>query len=74
MTKPGCRSSKKAKGMVARHGLAQREVPLEEGARLAVVSALTGATTTPQMFVDGKLIGGSEAIAQWLGQSDLKAA
>ena len=74
LTKPGCRFCKKAKELLHDHGLAYSEVPLEDRARLAVVSALTGATTTPQMFVDGKLIGGSEAIAQWLGQSDLKAA
>ena len=74
LTKPGCPFCKNAKDLLHDHGLAYSEMPLEDRVRLAVVSAITGATTTPQMFVDGKLIGGSEAIAQWLGQTELKAA
>ncbi|TAK67312.1 MAG: glutathione peroxidase [Betaproteobacteria bacterium] len=74
LTKPGCPFCKRAKDLLHEHGLAYSEVPLEDRVRLAVVSAITGATSTPQMFVDGKLIGGSEAIAQWLGQTELKAA
>jgi glutaredoxin-related protein len=46
---------------------------LEDRVRLGIASAITGATTTPQMCVDGKLIGGSEVIAQWRGQSNLNA-
>lgn len=74
LTKPGCPFCKKAKDLLHDHGLAYSEVPLEDRVRLRIVSAITGAKTTPQMFVDGKLIGGSEAIEKWLGQRERKAA
>ncbi|MBE0615799.1 MAG: glutathione peroxidase [Burkholderiales bacterium] len=74
LTKPGCPFCKKAKDLLRDHGVAYSEVLLEDRLRLAVVSAITGATTTPQMFADGKLIGDSEAIAQWIGQTERKAA
>jgi glutaredoxin-like protein len=74
LTKPGCPFCKKAKDLLHDYGFAYSEVPLEDRVRLRIVSAITGATTTPQMFVDGKLIGGSEAIEKWLGQRERKAA
>ena len=66
LTKPGCPFCKKATDLLDTKGLTYREVPLEDRVRLCIVSALTGATTTPQLFADGKLIGGSDAIAQWV--------
>jgi peroxiredoxin len=74
LSKPGCAFCQSAKDLLSAHGLAYVEVPLEDRVRLRVVSAITGATTTPQMFVDGELIGGSEAIEQWLAQRERKAA
>lgn len=67
LTKPGCPFCRQAKDLLQEHGLAYSEVALDDRVRLRVVSAITGATTTPQMFVDAKLIGGSDAIALWLG-------
>lgn len=74
LTKPGCPFCKNAKDLLHEHGLAYTEVPLEDRMRLRVVSAITGATTTPQMFVDGKLIGDFEAIAQWIEKPERKSA
>jgi glutaredoxin-like protein len=74
LTKPGCSFCKRAMDLLREHGLAYTEVPLEDCVRLDIVNAITAATTTPQMFVDGKLIGDSDAIAHWVGQSGLKAA
>ena len=67
LTKPGCPFCRQAKDLLQQHGLAYSEVELDDPVRLRVVSAITGATTTPQMFFDAKLIGGSDAIVQWLG-------
>ena len=53
--------------------MAYSEVALDDRVRLRVVSAITGATSTPQMFVDAKLIGGSDAIVQWLEQVGQRA-
>jgi glutaredoxin len=36
--------------------------------------AVTGATTVPQVFIDGKLIGTSEALAEYLGNQQVAVA
>jgi glutaredoxin-like protein len=74
LTKPGCPFCKEAKDLLEENGIAYSEVPLGDRDRLRVVSALTGATTTPQVFVDGRLVGGTDALRKWLGQAERKAA
>jgi len=74
LTKPGCPFCQEAKDLLRAQGLAFSEVPLEDRVRLRVVSALTGATTTPQVFVDGRLLGGTDALKGWLGSGERKAA
>jgi glutaredoxin len=35
---------------------------------------MTGATTAPQVFVDGRLVGGSEQLEEWLRTRSSAAA
>ena len=66
-TKEGCPFCARAKDMLQERGLSYEEVVLGKDATTRSLRAMTGATTVPQVFIDGKLIGGSEALADYLG-------
>lgn len=66
-TKEGCPFCARAKDMLQERGLAYEELVLGKAATIRSLRAMTGATTVPQVFIDGKLIGGSEALADYLG-------
>ena len=65
-TKPGCPFCARAKADLKTHGLDYEEIVLGENITTRSLRAVTGATTVPQVFVDGKHIGGSEALANYL--------
>lgn len=67
--KVGCPFCAKAKQMLKDHGFDYEEIVLGRDATLRSLRAVTGATTVPQVFIDGKLIGGSEELASFLGVS-----
>ena len=67
--KMGCPFCAKAKQMLKDRGFDYEEIVLGRDANLRSLRAMTGATTVPQVFIDGKLIGGSEALASFLGVS-----
>ncbi|WDE00659.1 glutathione peroxidase [Thalassomonas actiniarum] len=67
-TKPGCPFCKKAKELLTEQGLAFEEIVLGKDASLTSLKAISGNETVPQVFIGGKLIGGSEALAQHFGQ------
>lgn len=64
-TKVGCPFCAKAKQMLSNHGLDYEEIVLGQNVTLRSLKAMTGATTVPQVFIDGRLIGGSEAVASY---------
>jgi glutaredoxin-like protein len=64
--KVGCPFCARAKEMLKQHGLEYEEIVLGRDVTMRSLRAMTGATTVPQVFVDGKLIGGSEALASYL--------
>ena len=66
ITKPGCPFCQKAKDMLNEKGLAFEEVQLGRDATLTSLKAMSGAETVPQVFIAGKHIGGSEALADHL--------
>ncbi|MBD2459776.1 glutathione peroxidase [Oscillatoria sp. FACHB-1407] len=66
-TKVGCPFCARAKTMLQEHGLEYEEIVLGKDATIRSLKAMTGATTVPQVFINGKLIGGSEALATYLG-------
>ncbi|MCL1466334.1 glutathione peroxidase [Argonema galeatum] len=65
--KVGCPFCARAKAMLKDHGLDYEEIVLGKDVTTRSLRAVTGAITVPQVFIDGKLIGGSEALAAYLG-------
>jgi len=66
-TKMGCPFCAKAKALLSKNGLDYEEIVLGREITTRTLRAMTGATTVPQVFIDGKLIGGSEALESYLG-------
>lgn len=67
--KVGCPFCARAKEMLKKHGIEYEEIVLGENATMRSLRAMSGAMTVPQVFIDGKLIGGSEALASHLGEA-----
>lgn len=65
-TREGCPSCAKAKALLDAEGYDYAEVPLPHTVRSRVVGAVTGAGTVPQVFVNGRHIGGYEALEAWV--------
>ena len=66
LTREGCPFCIKAKHMLKDAGIDFVEVPLPHTIRSKALGAIAKAQTVPQVFVGGKLIGGSEALAIYL--------
>jgi glutathione-dependent peroxiredoxin len=66
-TKVGCPFCARAKDILKANGLDYEEIVLGKDVTTRSLKAVTGATTVPQVFMDGKLIGGSEELADHLG-------
>lgn len=64
--KVGCPFCASAKEMLKEHGLDYEEIVLGKDVTTRSLRAVTGATTVPQVFIDSKLIGGSEELATYL--------
>lgn len=62
--RPGCIHCERTKQLLDKAGLAYDELPASPR-RLRAVS---GKSTTPQVFIDGKHIGGADELEVWLGQ------
>ncbi|MES2639573.1 MAG: glutathione peroxidase [Myxococcota bacterium] len=62
-TKPGCGHCARAKAALTEKGLTYAELPTSP----RILRALPGARTTPQVFVDGKHIGGADELVSWIG-------
>mmetsp|Transcript_16239 Transcript_16239/g.19361 ORF Transcript_16239/g.19361 Transcript_16239/m.19361 type:complete len:241 (-) Transcript_16239:556-1278(-) len=67
-TKEGCSFCKKAKELLTGKGLGYEEVVcgLNGSVSLAALRAVADAVTTPQVFMNGKLIGGYDDLAKFL--------
>ena len=64
-SKPNCPYCKKAKQLLTEKGLTFDELEVGKTISLANLKALSNADTVPQVFIDGQLIGGSEALAAY---------
>ncbi|MEL7034153.1 MAG: glutathione peroxidase [Cyanobacteria bacterium J06592_8] len=65
-SKVGCPYCAKAKSMLKDKGWDFEEIVLGDGVSTRSIKAATGATSTPQIFIDGQLIGGSDALEEYL--------
>lgn len=68
-TKKGCPFCKEAKELLTKTGYMYNEVELSDARRQRVLSGITGKKrpTSPQIFMDGKLIGGLDNLKEHLG-------
>ncbi len=66
ISKPGCPYCARAKQMLADRGMSYEEIILGKDITTVTLAAIAGASTTPQVFIDGKSIGGSEALEEYL--------
>lgn len=66
ITKPGCPYCGKAKVMLADKGIGFEEIVLGKDATSVSVKAISGNSTVPQIFFDGKNIGGSDDLEVFL--------
>jgi glutaredoxin-like protein len=65
--KPGCPHCARARKMLQDKGLRFEEISLgTPGISASSLQAVSGLTTTPQVFIDGKHIGGADELALWL--------
>jgi glutaredoxin-like protein len=73
--KAGCPFCAKAKRILDENGIVYEEVTLGKGITTSTVRAVSGKGTVPQVFIGGKLIGGSEEVEKYFAsQSQRKAA
>lgn len=60
VTKPGCPHCARAKRLLSDRNLPYEEIILGQSATATSLFALSGQSTTPQVFIDGKHIGGAD--------------
>ena len=65
-TRDGCEFCARAKKSLGDAGHEYVEVPLNHSIRTKVIGALTGRGTVPQVFINGRHIGGAEEVERYL--------
>ncbi len=68
LSKPGCPYCAKARALLEEHHLPFEDIALNDAIRARVIGAIAGASTTPQVFIDGTRIGGSEELERYLSE------
>ncbi|MDC0835516.1 Peroxiredoxin family protein/glutaredoxin [Geitlerinema sp. FC II] len=68
-TKIGCPFCAKAKTKLKERGFDYEEIVVGRDATARSLKAMSGSTTVPQVFIDGKLIGDSEALDKYLASA-----
>jgi peroxiredoxin/glutaredoxin len=65
-TRPGCVHCARAKRLLHERGLPYEELPTSP----RILRALPGERTTPQIFIDGRHIGGADELSVWLDKTN----
>ena len=65
LTREGCGFCAKAKALLKSLGYQYSEVKLDHSDRSRVVGAITGRGTVPQVFINGRHVGGLEELQEW---------
>jgi glutathione-dependent peroxiredoxin len=65
LTRPGCPHCVRAKDLLTAAGMVYEEIPL---AGVQALYAVSGRKTTPQIFVNGQVIGGADDLQAYLNQ------
>jgi glutaredoxin-like protein len=72
--KAGCPHCARAKALLEKNGLVYEEVALGKGITSSTLRAVSGAGTTPQVFIGGKLIGSADDLEKYFAGLQKKAA
>jgi len=73
-SRAGCPHCARAKSLLRNAGIDFEALELNNEYSDRTLRAVSGAKTVPQVFVNGQLIGGADALEQWLGSEQHKAA
>ena len=68
-SREGCPYCVKAKGLLRDSGIEFDELVLNQDFAESTIRAVSGRSTVPQVFINGKLIGGSEELETYLGNA-----
>lgn len=66
-TKVGCPHCARAKALLTDKGLSYEEIALGGGVSTDTITAVTGKTSVPQVFIGGQYIGGADELTAHLG-------
>jgi glutaredoxin-like protein len=69
LTREGCAFCARAKQMLSEAGYDYAELPLPHTIRSKALGAIAKAQTVPQVFINGRLIGGSEELDRYLAET-----
>jgi len=72
-SKPGCPHCARAKAALKAHGIRYTDIAQDPKINSSVLRAVTGRTSWPQVFVDGRLIGGADEVEHWLDSRKAQA-
>lgn len=72
-TKKGCPYCTRAKQMLKDHGLVYEEIELGQAVTAKSLYAVSGASTTPQVFIDGQKIGGADDLKRYFSRETVAA-
>jgi glutathione-dependent peroxiredoxin len=73
-SKAGCPHCARAKALLERNGVVYEEVKLGKGITSSTLRAVSGAGTTPQVFIGGELIGTADDLEKYFASRQRKAA
>jgi len=65
-SKPGCPHCARAKAALKEHGIGYTEISQDQKINSSALRAVSGASTWPQVFIGGKLIGDADALEAYL--------
>ncbi len=74
ISRKGCIHCERARKALDEHDMPYEEIELGQGITSRSLRALSGATTTPQVFIGGKLIGTADDLEAYLASKQIKAA
>lgn len=70
LSKPGCSHCARARSMLDERSMKYEEIELGSmGVSFSSLAAISGAGTTPQVYIEGEHVGGAEDLALWLKQN-----
>jgi glutaredoxin-like protein len=64
-SKPGCPHCDRARAYLRDAGMEFEEIELGHGLSASTLAAVAGATSTPQVFIDGDHVGGADELAEF---------